>query len=337
MHSGEVLTRFFDRDGQEGLKWGVEWRSKISSTIFGTTFFIPVISPSYLKSPNCRDEFMQFWKLANSSDLNELLLPILWVPVHPATPAEEEVWDIVQSIQYLDFTKARLENEDSPEFEGLVDQMGERLSDVARQVGSKPEVVPVDKDDTGLGGGGGGGGDGGGVIDAWVEAEELAKAVGIQLAEAQRTLKKAMDVLQTTKPPAPNASSGQKLTYLNRVSLQMLPSAEEFEAAAEQAETKTREMSDQVFIVFEFLKDPALAAQLQQTDLTQLRQLPDVLSSRFGNYDQARTQIAQLGRLSRSMTKPVSAMQRGFDSLDAIRALLASWAAALETSPNATD
>lgn len=46
MHSGEPIARFFDRDGQDGLKWGVEWRSKISTSIFGTTFFVPVISPS---------------------------------------------------------------------------------------------------------------------------------------------------------------------------------------------------------------------------------------------------------------------------------------------------
>ena len=127
------MKSFFDRYGAHSLEWGVEWRKLISTTISGTTFFIPVISPSYLKSANCRDEFEQFWTKASNSILGELLLPILWVRVYPDRDEEEEIWKVAQERQYVDWTEIRKKDENSPEYKGLIDEMGERLAKAARE------------------------------------------------------------------------------------------------------------------------------------------------------------------------------------------------------------
>jgi hypothetical protein len=36
MHSGAHLRRFFDRHGEDGIKWAEQWRNKIRETIFST-------------------------------------------------------------------------------------------------------------------------------------------------------------------------------------------------------------------------------------------------------------------------------------------------------------
>ncbi len=42
------------------LKWGDRWRSEIREALEGTTFFIPVITPRYFASEECRNELLGF-------------------------------------------------------------------------------------------------------------------------------------------------------------------------------------------------------------------------------------------------------------------------------------
>jgi hypothetical protein len=80
----------------------------------------------------------------------------------------------------------------------------------------------------------------------------------------------------------------------------------------------------------DFLSHPPIAEQVGGLDLTQMRQMPDLFAERFGNYDQARSVVTQLGRMSRVIKKPVAVIERGFDSLDAVREMMASWVAAFD-------
>ena len=61
---GDVLDLFMDRTD---IRWGDEWKARIEGAIAGTTFFIPVVTPSYLRSQACRDELFQFAREAGSA------------------------------------------------------------------------------------------------------------------------------------------------------------------------------------------------------------------------------------------------------------------------------
>ena len=117
----------------------------MSTTIFGTTFFIPVISPSYLKSSMCREEFDEFADKAESSDLNELIMPILWVHCVSRDRTKNSGYSMhAKARQWVDWTKIRGLDESSPNYRGLIDEMGERLANAARKVATKPEVIAAD-------------------------------------------------------------------------------------------------------------------------------------------------------------------------------------------------
>jgi hypothetical protein len=341
-HSGETLKSFFDRDGSHRLEWGDEWRSKISTTISGTTFFIAVISPSYLKSASCRDEFTQFWEKAKDSDLTELLLPILWVPVYPETKEEQRIWDIAKEHQYVDWTQIRKLDENSPEYKGLIDEMGERLGDAARKVSSKPEVLPPENESGTDGDNGGGVGSGSqpkpvepigppGLVDLYAEAMSQTDSFIAHLQAAMTALSR-MQREVTVDPIHPQASPGQRLSYFKRVARDIGPFADEFESEAKQAEEQARLLNKTMFKVIDLLS--ADAELRKRTDLEEnldrLGELPNELAKKFGDYDKARTQVSAMGRMSRDLHVPMSAFERGFDSLDAIRQLIGDWAAALE-------
>jgi len=57
--SGEWLRLFIDRD----LEWGDEWKRRIDQALQETTFFIPIITPTYFISEECRRELASIHRL----------------------------------------------------------------------------------------------------------------------------------------------------------------------------------------------------------------------------------------------------------------------------------
>jgi hypothetical protein len=326
-HSGEVLTRFFDRDGEDGIKWGIEWRSKISSTIFGTTFFVPVISPTYLKSPICRDEFNRFWERAKASNVSELLLPILWVEVEPATPEEKAIWDVVKEIQYLNWTETRLDDELSTTADKLIDIMGRRLYEIARTVERTPESIPGDKADLGSNETGSND-DPRGLLDVYADVEGSMAAYTEEFVAASEALKRVLDVFRDS--PSSGITGSQRLAYLGLISERLSAPAAEFESSANRLERSTRLLTELLLQVADLMATPLFVNRASGFDLSQLRKLPDLFTEKFGNYPSGREVVAAVGRMSRVMKEPVAAVERGFDSFDAIAAMFRQWAKAFE-------
>src|ERR1700679_2942248 len=75
---GDPLDLFLDR---ESIQWGDAWKQRLDTAIAGTTFFIPVITPSYFRSEACRHELLKFAREAERLGLTQLLMPIYWVRV----------------------------------------------------------------------------------------------------------------------------------------------------------------------------------------------------------------------------------------------------------------
>ncbi|MGO9899657.1 MAG: toll/interleukin-1 receptor domain-containing protein [Solirubrobacteraceae bacterium] len=67
------LSLFVDR---HDLRWGDAWRERIESALIGTTFFIPIVTPRYFRSHECRRELLTFWAQAQRSKVGRLLLPV---------------------------------------------------------------------------------------------------------------------------------------------------------------------------------------------------------------------------------------------------------------------
>lgn len=346
-HSGEELRSFFDKDGSHRLEWGDEWRSKISTTISGTTFFIAVVSPSYLKSTNCRDEFTQFWEKAENSDLTELLLPILWVPVYPETELEQQIWTIGGQHQYVDWTFARKLDENSCEYKGLIDGMGERLADAARAVSAKPEVIPPEIE--GLRGGGNTGGRSAnrrkgnsseddlelgapGVLDLLAEADNQTQLMIGHIVAAVETLGRMQREVSVDSLHR-DASSGQRLFFLKRVAKEIAPFAAEFDTEAAQAEGQARLLNTSMFNLIDLLnEDEDIRETLSRADgFDKMSQLPALIHQIFGDvqYEKIKAQILAMGRMSRDLRVPMSAIERGFDALDAVGQTVTNWATAL--------
>jgi len=109
LQTAETLRLFVDRDS---IEWGEDWRRVIENALADITFFIPIVTPRYFKSEECRKELLRFSELARSQGVEELVLPILYADVPGLeTDALDPAMAIVARRQWEDWRTVRLESD----------------------------------------------------------------------------------------------------------------------------------------------------------------------------------------------------------------------------------
>jgi hypothetical protein len=152
--TGREITIFVDRDD---IRWGQEWRERIRSALVQTTFFIALLSPRYFQRPECRKELLDFAGQAQGLGVLELILPILYAPVHELTDDNpDEAVALAARMQYADWTQVRLRDESSEEHRQAVHELASRLATIGHEVAERQLVRETNADgpatrDTGLG------------------------------------------------------------------------------------------------------------------------------------------------------------------------------------------
>jgi ABC-type transporter Mla subunit MlaD len=141
--SGESLKLFVDRD----LEWGDEWKRRIDEALQETTFFIPIITPRYFKSDECRREFIKFRTASEEFGVEQLLLPIYYVevPEMEVDEPEDKLMAVVKTIQREDMRKIRLKNETDADHRAMVNGLASRLLKIATETDAQPTAVEVGK------------------------------------------------------------------------------------------------------------------------------------------------------------------------------------------------
>lgn len=144
MLTGESISLFLDRDR---LQWGDDWRPKVDASLSSIAFFVPVITPRYFMSKECRRELNYFARQAQRLGIEELVLPVLWIDVaglHEDEPADE-LLALVKRFQWSDWTALRFSDLGSGEYRKAVADLAERLvlANSAAEVAAK--TFDIDK------------------------------------------------------------------------------------------------------------------------------------------------------------------------------------------------
>ena len=133
MLTGEPLALFLDRDA---IKWGEIWRDKIDSSLASVAFFIPVMTPRYFMSAECRRELQFFARQATRLGIKELVLPLLYVDVpslHDETAADDLI-RLVCTFQWEDWRELRFVDIVAEGYRRGVAGLAARLVEANRQV-----------------------------------------------------------------------------------------------------------------------------------------------------------------------------------------------------------
>jgi len=106
MITGENISLFLDKDD---LGWGDKWKEKIDSRLSTVAFFIPVITPRYFNSAECRHELQFFAQRALAPGIKGLILPLIYVdypPLHDENNKDELII-LMRVFQWAFWTELR--------------------------------------------------------------------------------------------------------------------------------------------------------------------------------------------------------------------------------------
>jgi hypothetical protein len=115
MQTGREFHIFQDRND---IAWGEQWRERIETTLRGVTFLIPIVTPSYFRSPACRSEFQTF--VIREKELGEerLILPIYYVTCDEMdndAETSDEIAVVLKERNWADWRGFRFKELTSPE------------------------------------------------------------------------------------------------------------------------------------------------------------------------------------------------------------------------------
>jgi len=192
MLTGDKISLFLDKDA---IAWGEDWRDKIDSSLASIAFFIPVITPRYFMSPECRRELQFFARRATRLGIKELVLPLLYVdfPSIHDDEATDDLIALVRTFQWEDWTDLRFADVGSGGYRRGVARLAARLvnanrraeeSDIARMA-QEVKAVTDDALDDSLG-----------LIDRLATAEETLPKWGETLEAIRREIELIRQVMQ---------------------------------------------------------------------------------------------------------------------------------------------
>lgn len=139
---------------KEAIAAGTLWEGEIKTASGQSVFFIPIITPTVVKSPYCQFELNSF--LAREADLgrSDLVFPILYITVPALNDADQVQADPVLSIiakrQYVDWRDLRHHDANSREVKQAVERFCAQVSDALRRRWLTPEERKAQDEATAL-------------------------------------------------------------------------------------------------------------------------------------------------------------------------------------------
>lgn len=114
---GENVQLFQD---VAAIPWGSDWESEIQRAINRSTFFIPIVTPRFIKSEECAKEIWLFVERQRAlrelhPDLpyESLIFPILYVDIDGVDPIDKAAFAEIMKRQIHDFDLLRIKDIDS--------------------------------------------------------------------------------------------------------------------------------------------------------------------------------------------------------------------------------
>lgn len=128
IQTGEEFLIFQDH---EYIEWGQNWRHRIEEALNAATYLIPILTPSFFRSMECRNELQRFLKREKKLHRNDLILPVYYVscPIlddHSKRAQDKLAQEIVKH-NYFDWRELRFESFSSPE-------VGKAMARLAAQI-----------------------------------------------------------------------------------------------------------------------------------------------------------------------------------------------------------
>jgi len=340
--TGEKLELFVDRD----IEWGDDWREKIDQALAQITFFIPVVTPRWFQSEECRREFVRFFERAEALGVTELVLPLYYAEVDGFdSDSANEVVGRIARINYQDWRELRLEDFDSAVHRKGIEALVRRLKGIRDSVAERPVPSAEVAGTQAVGGADGTKGGGAsddeppGLIDELATMEELLPRLGeylVELSGLTEEMTGAMEraVDRITKADAANKGFAGRLVAARALAGELKPLASRIAELGTQYGTDLFDASSGFQALITLAgnatsdEDRAVACELFATVRqvgSQGRQFAETLTESVNASE-------ELARMSRDLRPPIREMQDGLRRFTDGQSVVELWVTLIDQS-----
>jgi formylglycine-generating enzyme required for sulfatase activity len=140
---GRSMKTFRLWQDKEAIASGKLWETEIKTAVEQSVFFVPIITPTVVKSPYCRFELDSFLAREAALGRNDLVFPILYIKV----PALEDnvqrqndpVISIIAKRQYLDWREFRHRDVNSTDVKEAIERFCAHISNALHRSWLSPD------------------------------------------------------------------------------------------------------------------------------------------------------------------------------------------------------
>ncbi|MFD4422017.1 TIR domain-containing protein [Agromyces sp. NPDC058484] len=312
MLTGESINLFLDRDQ---LVWGDDWRPKIDASLSSIAFFVPIISPRYFKSKECRRELNFFARQAERLGFKELVLPVLWVDfagLHEESPADE-LLTLVGRFQWSDWTALKFAELGTGEYRRAVAQLAERLvhaNSAAEASTAKLDIDAVETESE----------DEPGTLDKLGVMEEslpqmtgILTQVGAAIEDIGRAMQSATSEIHANQNPS--SALANRLRVARNLAGELSTRVDSVRALGSEFATSLNDVDEGVRIIIarapeESVRDPEARANFEGF-FAAIRAMVVQAELGLGAVAQMIAQIEPIEKMSRDLRKPLRILREG--------------------------
>jgi hypothetical protein len=133
MITGETLNPFVDRDS---IALGENWREQIDRSLVTAAFFVPILTPRYFISRECRRELQTFAREADRLGVRDLILSLIYedVPELSDDTTQDELIKLIKTFQFQDWRELRFADRNSSEYRRATAAFAKRLVEANRKI-----------------------------------------------------------------------------------------------------------------------------------------------------------------------------------------------------------
>lgn len=335
MLTGDTIQLFLDRDH---IEWGVDWRQAIENSLENTAFFIPVLTPRYFASAECRRELNLFARHANKSNLADLVMPILYVdfPALLQDPSGDTAIDLVRPFQWIDWSELRFSSRASPEYRRMVAQMARRLADAnlradTRALGIVPEGAVSEAGPSDLPG----------TMDLIAQAEEVLPEWAATVEGIAADISAVGDLMEAAtrrlnEPQVVTKGFAGRVIVMREVGAALNPLAEGIQRRADLFTSQLNSFDAGLMEMIPLLARTALEGSEEARQVCeffdQVRTLESRGSKGLESFSIMIKESQPLEAMSRDLRAPLRVMRKGLTSMYESRKVMASWIQAIDAS-----
>lgn len=138
MQTGQEFIIFQDRDD---ILWGQRWQARIERSIDGTTLLIPIMTPAFLRSENCRSEVQRFLEREAALGRDDLIFPIYYIEAPGLDDPDDPIAAELRTRQWADWRSLRFAPLDGMEARQMLAQLAKAI--VAALQPQSPASAPL--------------------------------------------------------------------------------------------------------------------------------------------------------------------------------------------------